>query len=433
MTTKSLKLQMGMERRLVLNASLRQSMQIVQMTQTELTEWLAAEVDRNPLLEWIPPRFSSFIPLQQEVEAKPSLHEHLRAQIREAFSLEADRKIAEDLLHSLDERGFVEQAALEQESVLAVLQTFDPPGIFARNLQECLCIQIRTKGLQGTAVDRMVRDFFSELLQGRYAAIRKKIDLEEAVRELARLSFRPASVYQSEAAPVIYPDLLLTKMEGKKWKIELPYACELTILSYDLEGISSEEKKVVREWLAQAKCLSHCISRRQQMLLRLGSFLALHQGAYLSQRGPLRLLSLRDLSAHFGLHESTLSRVIAGKYAATPRGILALRSLLSHSPEAESAKELLQQLIQKEETPLTDAELVGRLRQQGVHLARRTIAKYRKQLKIGSARYRPYSSRKGAPKSPPESVPAAEVPSAESKASVPEHIALKERHATPDP
>ena len=391
------------ENRLVMTAALRQSLEILQMPQAELAEWLLQEIDRNPLLEPVGPVYCPLFRTDHEAAALPSLHNHLMSQIREAFPDAEKRKIGEMLLIQLNEKGYLEPPIpAEWEEIVSILQTFDPPGIFARTLQECLLLQLQAQNLNHTPAYGLVRDFFPDLLQGRFGVIRKRFKKEELVsgiQKLSQLSFRPASAFQSDPSPIVFPDLEIERIDNQ-WRIQTPENSlpQFEVKSFCLDGLSAEEKIPIREWSAAGKWISRAVGRRKKLLLQIGSYLAKRQSIYLNQKGKLATLSLQEAAADLGLHPSTLSRALAGKYAATPKGLIPLRSLVSSSAETATSKELLEQLIAREEKPLTDAELAQMLRLQGIKVARRTISKYRKQLKIGSARDRPYSSRSNAPK-----------------------------------
>ena len=404
------------ERRLAMTAVLRQSLEILQMPQAELAEWLLQEIEKNPLLEATGPLYTPMARFDREIEAAPTLYAHLQAQMREAFPDPEEMKIAEMLLLQLDEKGYLEPPIPEgAETILAKLQNFDPPGIFARNLQECLLLQLKNE--KQTPAYPIVRDFFSDLLQGRYGVIRRqfsKEDLASAIHKLSQLAFRPAALFQSETAPTLFPDLSIVRID-RQWRIEIPEHSlpSFRVVHYPLDNLTQEEKIPVREWRAAGKWIYRAVQRRKQLLLQIGAYLAKRQSLYLNQKGKLALLTLQEAADELQMHISTLSRTLAGKYANTPRGIIPLRSLLSFSVETLDSKEILGQLIAKEEAPLTDAELARLLRLQGIKVARRTIAKYRKELKIGSARGRSYSFRSNAPKSQPEISQDTEAPSAE--------------------
>jgi RNA polymerase sigma-54 factor len=395
-------LKMAPERRLMMTFGLRQALEILQMPQQDLAQWLLNEIEKNPLLEL------DSIPSKKKFEGEAAsplnLYDHLLTQIREHFPNAKERKIAEEFLTFLDDRGFISCPLEEIElqfpdsarEILKILQTFDPPGIFASNLQEALILQLRAKGKSFGLAHALVQDCYDDLLHGRYTAIKKKLgpqDLNAAIDELSRLSMRPAHLFKYEPSVPVYPDLRIDKVEGG-WTLEL-VEDELPLFHIqtqylDLETHSNEEKESLRNFKTQAKWICRSIERRRKILREIGRILICKQAVYLDQKGPLAPLGMKELSEKLGIHESTLSRALSNKYASTPIGMIPLRSLISADPAAENARQMLQQLIEMEDKkyPCTDEDLAKELRSKGFKVARRTIAKYRNQLKIGSASQR---------------------------------------------
>lgn len=393
------------ERKLTMTLALRQALEILQMSQLELSQWLHQEIEKNPLLEL---RSSSakksFI---DEAVYPPNLHEHLQAQIRDHFSSSEEIAVAEKFMECLDERGFItappeqinDQFVALAPKVLSVLQTFDPPGIFARNLAESFLLQLKAKGKADTDAFRVVESCFDDLLHSRYKTIEKKLgikDLSAVLKDLGSLSMRPASVFRLEQIETISPDLKLEKVEGG-WTLELleedlpAFHLRDEYLGLQLE--SDEEKQALRGFKTQAKWIFRSLERRRKLLKDIGKQLLCKQSAFLNHKGPLVSFTVKELSEKLEIHESTLSRALSGKYISTPVGVVSLRSLLSSSPETQSAREVLEKLVRLEDKqePLTDDQLAKELKAKGFSIARRTIAKYRAQLKIGSAKRRRHS------------------------------------------
>ena len=386
-------LNLAPERRLSMTLALRQALEVLQMNQVELGQWLRSEIEKNPLLELETPRCKKGVEI--DAPSQPTLHEHLQNQIRDNFSSPEERRIAEIYLENLDERGFL-CGPLESSEVLSVLQTFDPPGIFARDLQETFLLQLQIKGKKDSLAFQMVQRCFEDLLHGRYGAIKKRLgcsDINSATRELFYLSMRPASAFKQDPVTPIYPDLRIEKVQGG-WTLELiedelpKFQIRNDYLALELE--SKEERDLLGTFKTQAQWIFRSLGRRRKLLREIGKILLCKQASYLDQKGPLKALTIKELSEKLKVHESTLSRAFAGKYISTPRGIIPLRSLISAVPAANTARELLAKLIHEEEkqNPLTDEELAEQLKGKGFRLARRTIAKYRSQLKIGSAMQR---------------------------------------------
>jgi RNA polymerase sigma-54 factor len=390
-----LTIRLAPEKRLFMTFALRQSLEILTMPQEELSLWLREEVEKNPLLEFTYPlKAKAQRPI--DIERCSTLYEHLDAQIRDHFPEPRQLALAKKIMTHLDERGYVEDLPEDPEllSLLPTLQTFDPPGIFARNLQECLLLQLEKNSLAYT----IVKEFFKELLQGRFSFIQKSIgsfDFSSLISKLSRLNLRPADLFKKEIVAKASADLRISKIE-KTWVLEtdeeeLP---KIRIHSEYLSVIpeSIAEREALKTWSTSAKWLMRSLKRRRKLLLDIGSFLVRKQGAFLEGKGDLCPLSMKELAEHLELHESTVSRAISGKFAVTPRGFLPLRSLFSLTQD--TAKSALERLVDCEDKkhPLTDEELVQALKAIGHQVARRTIAKYRRQLKISSSNRRKYLS-----------------------------------------
>ena len=396
------RLTLSAEGRLAMTFAMQQALAILQMPQLELGEWIQTEIDCNPLLEEISRPVKKYA-LTPDIPAQESLHELLMQQIREHFPDPEQKLIAETILGCIDEKGFVgaaleEMAATAQiETVLRVMQTFEPAGIFARNLQECLLIQLRAKNMESTDTFCVVRDCFEDLIHGRYGLVQKKIssvDLKKTTQHLALLSLRPTGQFKKEIVPRAIADLTICQTD-RGWEVrvneeELPL---FEVRQMSLVCGSKEEEETFRTWLNSGKWLQRSISRRRQILLQIGMHITRRQAAFLAQKGALKELSAQHLASQLEIHESTLSRALAGKYAETPLGLMPLHALLTSSPATEETKVVLRKLVAQEnkEKPLTDDQISLELQKQGRTAARRTVAKYRKELKIGSASMRKYS------------------------------------------
>lgn len=397
--------QLHQRQKLNLSQALHRSLQILQFSQLELRDFLEEEIDKNPLLKRVghPASRSSFS--FEELPSKPSLYESLLAQVKESFSNETEKKLALALCSHLDEQGFLTHS-LELLSVLYVtslplmkrlvtqLQTFSPPGIFARNLKEALLLQLERQGLKSAPVYPLIRDSFEDLLHGRYRALKKKTslssrELQTAIQKLSSLELRPTSPFESSPIQPLYPDLRIQKIGSGQWKVEL---VEELVPRFKIEEkylklppLPPSEQGTLRTFTVGAKWLLRSVQRRRKLLLSLASHLIRKQTSYLNGTGPLVSLSPSKLAEECGVHESTISRALNEKYIDTPRGILPLKALC---PVAnDPAKELLQKLIAQENkaAPQTDEELAKEMEKKGWKLARRTIAKYRKELHISPA------------------------------------------------
>ncbi|MBS0624612.1 MAG: RNA polymerase factor sigma-54 [Verrucomicrobia bacterium] len=395
------------EQRMVFSQALRLALEVLQKPHQELALWLQEEVESNPLLE-----ISETPPFKEPVDIpdKPSLYEHLLREIRDTFSNPTDLQIAEELIGHFDEKGFITtpleeithlfDCSKEQvEAVLLKIQALDPPGIGARSLQESLLIQLRRQKDKNSLAYRLVKEHFDDLLHGRYTSLKKKleitpVEISQAIQKLAKLQLRPAVGFKEVPAPTAIPDLRALKMD-QNWIIEVaeeefPPIQIRKDLHEILPKLAQSEKKTVRSWLISAKWLLRSLNRRKTMLHTIALHLIRKQADFLDQRAPLQEIDVQDLAVLVGVHESTIHRALSGKIIEGPWGTIPLRSLLSQTASIDRSKMMLQRLIEQEnkKSPLTDEELSEALHQQGIDMARRTVAKYRKELKLGSATQR---------------------------------------------
>ena len=402
---KRMGLNLSMERRQVMTFALHQALKILQQSSLELSEWIQGEIERNPVLEEIPRKTAlTPLPIQPDIAAKISLREHLLAQAREAFSSPQQQCIAFYLIDLLDEKGYLtlseeklpfEESAIEQ--VLSVIQSFDPPGVGARNLQESLLLQLRKKPY--CLAEILIRDHFQDLLHSRFRAIQKTLqitstDFKTALNQISRLRLRPAEDFAEEPSSRWVPDLILKESE-RGWIIqvgeeELPSFCireDYAALSPQLKG---EEKETLRGWVASAKWLQRCITRRKEMLLKIGKLLLEKEAGYFIRGENLEPVGIKELASLLQIHPSTALRAVANKTVATPYGMFPLSRFFSESASSDPTKDLLRRLINQEDKakPYTDDDLSRLIEENGLSCARRTVSKYRKALKIRSAAQR---------------------------------------------
>jgi len=392
-----MKLQPQLAAKHVLTQMLHRSLEILQLPQLELAAFILEEVEKNPLLElesnsvWEP-----YIPPSAVV--LDSLYDRLTAQMREG--LPGVEELGNQLIAGLDEHGFlctpfdelcvslnISQEKLEP--ILCTLKTFDPPGIFAKDTQEALLLQLERKEQQNTLAFRLIQEAYADLLAGRYAKLKKQfrvtsMQLQAALEHIASLKTRPIESWSQEAS-CIYPDLRAHQVDGA-WTVEL-WEEGLPKFRWNEKYLAlSTKDPVVRGFLTTAKWLARSIQRRKDLLLSIGRYVVRKQEAFFEGKGHLQHLSAGMLAIEFGVHESTIFRAISGKYMESPLGLIPMNLLISPSPN-RSVKEVLRRLIVQEtsEKPLTDETLSLELAKSGFKIARRTVAKYRKELKLGSS------------------------------------------------
>lgn len=355
-----------------------------------------------------------------------TLSEFLAEQLQVAQTDEALVGAAEIIIGNLDHRGFLvlpiqELAEAEQiepsllERALVLVQGFEPAGIAARNLQECLLIQLQQKRLHGSLAHRMVLEAWEDLEHRRFGAIAKKLsapaeDIHMAMEVIIQLNPRPARNFSGDPAQTLVPDIMVDEVEGRyvirinddglpRLGVNRKYV-ELLRKQAD----SSDAKRFIEEKLQSAVWLVRGIEQRKRSMYKVAEAIVVNQQEYF-QKGIefLKPMTLQDIATLVGLHESTISRVTMSKYMQTPRGILPMKFFFTHAftrtdggaeTSATSVKELLRELCVEElkHHPFSDQQLVQKLSEQGLRVARRTVAKYREEMGIPSASMRKKSS-----------------------------------------
>jgi RNA polymerase sigma-54 factor len=346
----------------------------------------------------------------QAAGSGPSLREHLMGQLGADLADPADRAIGQVLIEALDEAGYLTQEPaeiagrfrLDPERVARVLkrvQEFDPPGVFARGLAECLALQLADRGRLDPPMERLL-ERLDLLAEGKREALRRHCAveaerLEAMVAELRRLDPRPGLAFDHGAVQAVIPDLTIARGADGGWEVDLNGESlpRLTLNErYPAAGAGDAEARVyLRAQRTAAQWLLRALERRALTLRRVAGIIVQRQAAFLeSGVGALKPLSRREIARALELHESTVSRAIAGKYAATPRGVLALSAFfgggLGEAAEVApaAARARLRQIVEQEPRgrSLSDQEIAERLRAGGIALSRRTVAKYREMLKI---------------------------------------------------
>jgi RNA polymerase sigma-54 factor len=458
-----------LSQRLILTPSLQQAIKLLPLTTLELAEVLEQEVMENPLLEEVPVEetktseeiaqeaqdtpaaerekaddplkeieverfFEDYFddggerrmrpaevpevpPIENTLTDSLDLSDHLLWQLR--MCEETDQAlllVAEAIVQNLDEDGLL-RVELEDvaamgpwpmetvERALTLVQSLDPPGVAARSLTECLRIQLRALGLEGSPADVMVRDHIKQLQSHQYPEISRQMGLtpEEVSHHLEiirGLSPRPGNRYSSKRSDYILPDVFVVK-EGEEYKIllnddglpKLRISPTYKRMLDNKEPGSEETRAYVKDKLRSALWLLKSVDQRQRTIYKVAESIVRHQRAFLDHGVThLRPLVLRDVASDIGMHESTVSRVVANKYMHTPRGVYEMRfffhsgitSTMGEAVSSVSIKNRIKKLIEDEDAarPLSDSRIAEVLGAEGLPLARRTVAKYREELRL---------------------------------------------------
>jgi RNA polymerase sigma-54 factor len=355
-----------------------------------------------------------------QAAARPlTLREHLIEQIGTDLPDHADRVIAVYLLDQVDETGYLRTeldeaaarlgcTAARIEKVLARLQDLDPPGIFARSLPECLALQLRDRNRLDPAMQRLLDHL--PLLAARNAAALMRVcgvdaeDLAEMIAEIKSLDPRPGLAFDPPLAQAIVPDILMRAQQEGGWIVELNAETLPRVLvnnryyaRVSRAARNRSEREYIADRLQAANWLVKSLHQRATTILKIASEIVQQQDGFFRHGvRALRPLILRDIADAIGMHESTVSRVTTNKYMATPRGLFELKYFFTtaiagarggDSHSAEAVRFRIRGLIDGEraDNTLSDERIVELLQQQGVDIARRTVAKYREAMRIPSS------------------------------------------------
>lgn len=347
--------------------------------------------------------------------SETSLQEHLMQQAELADLSDPALDAMRHLVGSLDDRGYLTQpvadvalqTGLPLEAVqeaLRALRTFDPPGIAAMDLADCLLAQLGAKGRGTSLAARIIRDHFELLTRRRIPEIARKLgvdadSVQSAIEEIGKLDPAPGRRFAEDNNRVVVPDVTV-EQDGEEWKIHLngDYIPRLRISSTYRDmiakgSLSKEERDYLRERMRSGKFLIDSIEQRQRTIERITREIINAQRDFFEQGvSHLKPLTMTQVAGVVGVHETTVSRAIANKYIRTPHGVFEFKYFFTPGYQAESGaavsntsvKEMIADLINLEDksAPLSDQELVARLQEKGITIARRTVAKYREELGI---------------------------------------------------
>jgi RNA polymerase sigma-54 factor len=370
------------------------------------------------------------------------LYDHLRDQLTLLRLSPREMLLGEEIIGNIDENGYltctldevltglnawVEDAGMDwvQEEgetldpftseegtrLLRIIQSFDPPGIGARDLRECLILQMRDSELDDTLAFQIVDQYFDQLINHRWSEISKELsitqrDVQSAADEVKKMDPKPGLKYAAPADNYITPDLIVEKIDGEylvflndtslpRLKLSKTYRD----IARDKNKFKGENKEFISSKLNSANWMIQAIEQRRQTMLKVMNFIVDRQREFFEKGVQyLKPLTLREVAEVINMHESTVSRVTNEKYVQTPRGVLPLKFFFSSGLSTTSGEDVsargikakIQKLVSDEESkrPLTDQAIVNVLKDEGIQIARRTVAKYRDQLGILSARMR---------------------------------------------
>ena len=371
------------------------------------------------------PRMSEqieFAPLENTLAAKPSMVDQLAWQLEMTEGSGPEMEIGEVIIGNLDEEGYL-KASLDEiaamgpwrpeavEAALARVQSLDPPGVAARDLRECLLLQLEHLALEDPLPKQLVEEHLDNLTAHRYGEIAKRCrvsldDVADALEIIKRLNPKPGHVYTSEPARYIVPDVTVVK-DGDEYRVvvnddglpRLRVSRFYRQMLRSRDKLSKEDSEYLGSKLRSALWLIKSYGQRQRTIRRVAESIVQQQMSFLEEGiAALRPMVLRDVADDIEMHESTVSRVVNGKYMDTPRGIFEMRfffhSSLGHASGSDvssvSVKEKIRKIIGSERPskPLSDARIATALKESGLQIARRTVAKYREEMGISASKAR---------------------------------------------
>ena len=452
----------------VLSPQLQQSLLVLQTPLLELRNLVQQEMETNPVLEELPDEpgpdaqgeseasvddnfkneFEKLASLDQEwrdymaqsansgtdgfqrsreakdkrqfffdsIAVQETLQQNLLGQLNQSALNAGDRKAAELITGNIDDNGFLqstpEEMALNSgfpkedfERMLALIQSFYPPGVGARDLRECLLIQLKREGKEDSLEYKIVSEYMEDLGRRRFPEIARRMgisveDVQSAADNIGRLNPRPGQVFAAAPQNYVLPDVTVEKVNGE-YQISLndeqiPHLrisnlYKDIIASGNTQG--SEVKDYIRDKIRSGKFLIRSIHQRQQTISNIAQQIVARQCDFL-EHGPshLKPMTMAEVADVVGVHETTVSRAVSGKYMATPQGVFEMKYFFTpgyqtatgESLSNTSVKEAILDLVKREDgnEPLSDNEIVEILSERGIPIARRTVAKYRTELNI---------------------------------------------------
>ena len=429
---------------LVMTQELRQAIHLLQFSATDLSTFIQEQALENPLMDvQEPPKvmevekreqidlymhsYSSFSqaghedrpsPIDYALVDRKSLSDHLLQQLHEFNLSPSEREKATYFIYSLREDGYLSRpleevchdlkiSRLEGEDILQTVQSFEPAGIGARNLQECLLLQLQRFEKRCPLAEQVVMLYMEDLAKRKWKDMSIELgvslsDIQEVNDLLQTLDPRPGTQFGVEPIQFVTPELRIIA-DGDQLHVHLIDDMIPTIsLNRHYEQLLRSQQEVeaahyAKQKVQQVQWLIRSIAQRKQTIIKVGEAIARHQHDYfLTKNGVLKPLTLKEIAEEIGVHESTVSRATTNKYAETPKGLLELKSLFSssvrndfgESASSQSIKEWMKAYIDAEnkQKPLSDAKIVASLqKERGIAVSRRAIAKYRDELGIPSS------------------------------------------------
>jgi len=411
-----------------------ESMHILQMNAIELKELVENELEQNPVLEEQPAMSPSMPiksrnrnPEEDELQrdlllTKPlTLQEHLLRQLRILATCQEDVDIGNEIIGNIDDDGYLKASPeeisqalgkdiLKVEAMIAVVQNFEPIGVGARDLKECLLIQLEAKGKKGSLAWRVAENHLEKCGKKQYAVIAKALGVSpdqahQAVCDISKLEPKPGAKYSDrDVSQYIIPDIFIRKIDDEYQVLSNNSDIPTLKISRDYQNMledkdtDDETKNYIKDKIKAANFVIKCVLQRQETMKKITEYLLREQAEFIEKgRAYLKPLSFRTIAEAIGRHESTISRAVNGKYVETPTGLYELREFFSAEAPGNgeangnnsensttSVKMELKAIVDAENKsrPLSDEKIRKIFQDKGINMSRRVIAKYREELRI---------------------------------------------------
>jgi len=349
------------------------------------------------------------------IATQETLQQHLMGQLNQTVLNADDRKTAELIIGNIDDNGFLQTNPEEMslntgiaqddfEHMLTLIQSFYPPGVGARDLRECLLIQLKREGKGNSLEYKMISEHMADLGKRRFPEIARRMGIsveqvQKCANNIAQLDPRPGAIFAQAPQNYVLPDVTVEKINGEYQVIlngeQIPHLrisnTYKDIMSQD--GNGSEVKDYIRDKIRSGKFLIKSIHQRQQTISNIAHQIVSRQREFFDHGSShLKPMTMVQIADAVGVHETTVSRAISGKYMSTPQGVFEMKYFFTpgyqtatgESMSNTSVKEAILDLVKNEEgnSPLSDKEIVEILSKRGIPIARRTVAKYRTELNI---------------------------------------------------
>ncbi|MEP6602508.1 MAG: RNA polymerase factor sigma-54 [Spartobacteria bacterium] len=349
------------------------------------------------------------------IATQETLQQHLMGQLDQTSLNGDDRKTAELIIGNVDDNGFLqtnpEEMALNTgipqedfENMLTLIQSFYPPGVGAQDLRECLLIQLKREGKQSSLEYKIISEHMQDLGKRRFPEVARRMGIsveqvQKCANSIAQLDPRPGAIFATAPQNYVLPDVTVEKINGEYQVIlngeQIPHLrisnTYKDIMSQD--GNGSEVKDYIRDKIRSGKFLIKSIHQRQQTISNIAHQIVSRQREFFEHGSShLKPMTMVQIADAVGVHETTVSRAISGKYMATAQGVFEMKYFFTpgyqtasgESMSNTSVKEAILDLVKEEDgnAPLSDKEIVEILSQRGIPIARRTVAKYRTELNI---------------------------------------------------